>query len=95
MTMTSDQLKQVMDNEELCQPCGLLDGVDQDESEEINPIKAVRDVRLPSVAEIAEHNLTHLPFRDWCAFCVQGRAVSHPHQKRRSDEPEVPVISKD
>ena len=84
-----------MNNEERCQPCGLIGGVDDDEYEEINPIKAIRDVSLPSVAEIAEHNLTHLPFRDWRAFCVQGKAVSHPHQKRRLDEPEVPVISMD
>ena len=94
-TINSDQFEQMMDNQEICQPCGLLGGVNEDESEETNPIKAVRDVRLPSVAEIAEHNLTHLPFRDWCAFCVQGKAVSHPHQKRRSDEPEVPVITID
>ena len=62
-------------------------------SEEVTATTAIRNVKLPSIAEIEEHNLTHLPFRDWCASCVQGKAVSHPRGKRNKDEPEVPVIS--
>ena len=52
-------------------------------------------MKLLSVAEIEEHNLTHLPFRDWCDFCVQGKAGSHPHTKRKVNENEVPVVSMD
>ena len=53
------------------------------------------DVDLPpSEAEVRLHNLTHLPFRDWCPFCVQGRAVSHPHYKVK-EESKIPVISMD
>ena len=44
-TITSDQFEQIMDNQELCQPCGLLGGVNEDESEETNPFKEVRDAR--------------------------------------------------
>ena len=29
--------------------------------------------------EIEEHRLTHLPFRDWCKECVQGRGMQAPH----------------
>ena len=69
-TINSDPIKEMMASDsdyavlnggqlELCQPCGLLGGVEDEESEEINPIKAVRDAGLPSLAEIAEHNLTH------------------------------------
>ena len=32
---------------------------------------------------------------DWCEFCVQGKASSHPHKKRQVTENEVPVISMD
>ena len=45
----------------------LIAGTDDDESEEITPTTAIRNVTLPSIAEIEEHNLTHLPFRDWSA----------------------------
>ena len=73
----------------------LLAGVDDEESEEVAPTTAIRNAKLPSIAEIEGHNSTHLPFRNWCASCVQGKAVSHPHRKRNEDEPEVPVISLD
>ena len=69
--------------------------MDDDESEEVTPTTAIRNVKLPSIAEVEEHNLPHVPFRDWCASCVQGKAVSHPHKKRNKDELEVPVISLD
>ena len=31
------------------------------------------DPKLPTQAEVDKHNLTHLPFRNWCPLCVQGR----------------------
>ena len=55
----------------------------------------IADVCKPSEAEINMHNLTHLPFRDWCPYCVQGKAVSYPHIKRKQKEDEVPIISSD
>ena len=55
----------------------------------------IADVCAPSEAEINMHNLTHLPFRDWCPYCVQGKAVSYPHIKRKQKEDEVPIISSD
>ena len=30
----------------------------------------VKNPARPSEAEVAEHSLTHLPFRDWCPHCV-------------------------
>ena len=29
--------------------------------------------RLPSKRVIEEHNITHIPFADWCWFCVASR----------------------
>ena len=82
---------------EICQECQeqVINGVDDEQTEEINPVTPIRNVKLPSLAEIEEHNLTHLPFRDWCEFCVQGKASSHPHMKRKVNENAVPVISMD
>ena len=48
-------------------------------------------------AERDEHELTHTPFRAWCAHCVRGRGRNMPHLKRRGDEDRdrVPRISFD
>ena len=53
----------------------------------------VRTPFRPSPAEVAEHNLTHLNYRDWCPYCVQGRGFSEPHRKGvdRSDGSEAAV----
>ena len=44
---------------------------------------------------IAEHELAHLPFRDWCPHCVRGEGVSAAHQQRKQEETQVPFISVD
>ena len=33
----------------------------------------VADPKLPSAEEVAEHELTHLPYRSWCSHCVRGQ----------------------
>ena len=68
---------------------------DEEETEEVKPIKTLPNCCLPCQAEIEEHNVNHLSFRDWCPYCVQGKGVSYPHRKRKGDENEVPVISSD
>ena len=37
------------------------------------------DVKVPSPAEVARHNLTHLPYKRWCRFCVAARCPNLPH----------------
>ena len=37
------------------------------------------DVKVPSPAEVARHNLTHLPYKRWCKFCVAARCPNVPH----------------
>ena len=37
---------------------------------------------MPSQEEIDVHNATHIPFRNWCAFCVAGKAKEDPHFKK-------------
>ena len=43
---------------------------------------------------VAEHEVTHIPYRSWCPACVagRGRSYSHNHEGRDST---VPVISAD
>ena len=50
----------------------------------------------PPRAMIDAHEVSHLPYRDWCSACVRGRGKSQPHNgiKDHSSE-QVPVISLD
>ena len=51
---------------------------------------------MPSKEEIEIHNATHIPFRNWCAFCVAGKAQSDPHFiKKEVTTPEQNVVSMD
>ena len=72
-----------------------LDSDADDEHEEGMKAKNVKNVYLPSQQEIEEHELTCLPFRDWCPHCVQGKGVSAAHRKRKKEEMQIPVISMD
>ena len=38
--------------------------------------------RLPSRQEVQEHELTHIPYRSWCAHCVRGAGRSDEHRRR-------------
>ena len=40
--------------------------VEHDAAEEAERPRGLRDPGMPSVAEIAEHDLTHIPARPWC-----------------------------
>ena len=51
----------------------------------------------PSADEYKEHCATHLPYRNWCPICVQGKKRNPPH--RRSTDvghhKDVAVLSMD
>ena len=38
------------------------------------PPRPVTSVIQPTQREREQHNLTHLPFRDWCEDCIKGKA---------------------
>ena len=67
---------------------------EQEEEETETPMPMTVPCR-PSEEEVDRHNLSHLPFRSWCKFCVMGRAQSHPHWQKEKEESGVPVISWD
>jgi hypothetical protein len=41
------------------------------------------DPRKPSPEEVAEHEMTHLPYRNWCRHCIKGRGREMPHKKSK------------
>ena len=60
--------------------------VQMDQEEEFgtrNPRK-LPDPKLPSKDEVEKHYLTHLPFRNWCEYCIKARARLHRTSSRRS-----------
>ena len=68
----------------VCKPCGVsIDAADGS----WEPVQLAQrpvpltDVKMPSAAEIARHNLDHLPFRRWCIWC---RAARTPHPQHRA-----------
>ena len=54
-----------------------------------------RTERKPSVKEVEEHVVTHLPFRSWCPMCVQGKSKIDPHCARGDRDSEVQIVNAD
>ena len=52
-----------------------------DESAEKREVVKMADPREPTDEERREHNLTRLPFRNWCPHCVRGRSREADHRK--------------
>jgi hypothetical protein len=69
------------------------DGVHQpaEEAHEAPAVRGVRDPGQPTREERAAHELTHLPFRPWCADCVAGKAADNPHRRAARSEDDGPV----
>ena len=50
----------------------------------------------PTTAEIAQHNLTHFPYRSWCPHCLACRRPNtHHRQSSRSSTRKVPLFCAD
>ena len=58
--------------------------------------KVLKHRYRPSAREVEEHNATHVPFRNWCPFCVAGKAKNNPHFRREEGRSgDIPVVSMD
>ena len=53
--------------------------------------KSLSQPPQPTPEEIANHRVSHIPFRSWCAACVEGRARSYAHKKHDTSHEEVSV----
>ena len=83
-------------------PCGVeacVDGMSEESSDErengARVLRRVQDPKAPTQAEMEEHNMTHIPYRSWCAHCVRGRGEAHPHWTSRHEERDVPELHMD
>ena len=96
MDLEDDDLRNVlMDNEDA--DVGDFEVRDQAEETEVQPeTRTRRSTVLPTKAERELHEVTHLPFRNWCQVCMAARGVATAHKSRRMDgEHEIPILSLD
>ena len=49
------------------------------------PVKML-DPLKPSDREVEQHELTHLPYRNWCWKCVFGRGKEMPHKQDKTEK---------
>ena len=64
----------------------------QHESEKI---KVMTDPRKPSVKEVELHNLTRVPYRNWCPVCIAAKGNDLEHRKDVKDERSLPEFAFD
>ena len=57
--------------------------------------KALRTPIRPTQQMIDDHEVSHLPFRSWCPFCVRGRGQSQGHFSVDKGDEQVPLVSVD
>ena len=58
----------------VCEPCF-------QESEEGISAKHKKIIQQPTAEEVLQHEISHVPFRSWCKFCIMGKGVASPHLK--------------
>ena len=64
-------------------PAGDL--IDADGDDVVQPARGMPMPKTPSAAEVAAHNLTHLPYRSWCPHCVAARRPNSHHLSSKSE----------
>ena len=66
-----------------------------DLEEEVQPTKTAPSPQLPSAEEVEEHRISHLPFRNWCRECIEGKALGEHRGANAGIESTVPVVGVD
>ena len=57
-----------------------------EETEEGIRIKGKAIVVGPTQEEFEEHMRTHIPFRNWCEFCVKRKSKNDPHKSGAGED---------
>ena len=55
----------------------------EDSNMEARPATSLRSPTTPSQQEVAQHNLTHMPYRSWCPICVQSKGRNGQHRRHQ------------
>ena len=65
--------------------------LDQDGQGARTPIP-LKTPQTPTPAQVQRHNLTHLPYQQWCPCCVATRRKNTQHRHSHESEREVPLL---
>ena len=65
---------------------------EEEETTETRKVNTIKDPKQPSKEEIEEHNITHVPYRDWCPHCVMGSAPNRHHKKQEKGSYDIPHL---
>ena len=58
-------------------------------------VRALPSPKEVSAEEVARHCLTHLPYADWCPYCVAGKRPNSPHRRVRGTNWTIPMLCLD
>ena len=58
----------------------------QEEMAEGRDVVTRMSPKQPSIEERRTHNLTHIPYRNWCAHCVAARGRNFPHKRSEGEK---------
>ena len=62
------------------------DVIDVDDNMVCQPCEPMAEPRVPTAAQIAAHNITHLPYMSWCPHCVAARRPNSHHARSQSED---------
>ena len=75
----------------MCSPCE-PGGEESKKDDEARKPRVPKRPTAPTKKEIEEHEVTHLPPRDWCQHCVAGHGISSQHRSiHESEEDKIGV----
>lgn len=96
--LDDDGWKNIGDSEIVADRRELVNGepaeiVGADDDEVLQPGEPLPEPYVPSKAEVAAHNLTHLSSRSWCPHCVAARRpYSHHRRQPKSSQSKMPLL---
>lgn len=70
------------------EPMEIKEAIEEGEVEESVKAKGIPRPSRPSKREVAEHELTHIPYREWCVHCRRASGRAGPHVCRSPEEKE-------
>ena len=89
----SDEEELAEGKEDASGPCGAE--LEAQDPGDVRIAKRMLNPKLPSKEEVEIHEMTHLPFRNWCAFCVKGCSYEGGHFRAERDERAIPEVHVD
>ena len=61
------------------------DGLGEEGTDTVGTARVLTAPRTPTKAEREEHDVSHVPYRRWCRFCVMGRGLERRHLTQSGD----------